>query len=219
MFVRRPTGMSFMHRSGVQPIALALFILIAWPLRCGHAADKDGGYVTYPATAASPGPVLFSHAAHGVGGAGFDCNRCHSDRLQAPAITMPDIQQKRVCGACHDGATAGPRNRAVAHPVRDCQRCHMPAQDIAITMNRMNAVPFSHVRHLAVAVDQKSSRSVGLSCGLCHPALFARGHASPIGMEVPHVNGDGCAYCHDGKKRKNAPTAFSADTRCLTCHK
>jgi len=80
----------------------------------------------------------------------------------------------------------------------------MPASGIVITLNRMDPVSFSHVRHTRI-------KPAEFSCMDCHPAPFERVSKGPIGMEVPHETG-GCAHCHNGK------TAFAANTRCLTCH-
>jgi c(7)-type cytochrome triheme protein len=201
-------------------MALVMVILVAWPQWSGHAADKDGGFIAYPGVAASPGPVLFSHVVHGVKGAGYACNRCHENMAVALNVTMADIRQRRVCGACHDGKNKGPRSPMAAGSIDDCKSCHMPAADVVITMNRMDPVPFSHLRHLAVAPDKKSVRQTGLSCDDCHPVPFDRAEKSPVGMQVPHENGAGCARCHNGQKRKDgAPTAFSATSHCLSCHK
>jgi hypothetical protein len=71
----------------------------------------------------------------------------------------------------------------------------MPAFDIVITLNRMDPVAFSHIRHLAVDPDKKVSKSGGFSCSNCHPAPFERTSIAPVGMEVPHESG-GCARCH-----------------------
>jgi c(7)-type cytochrome triheme protein len=95
----------------------------------------------------------------------------------------------------------------------------MPAADIVITLNRMDPVAFSHIRHLAVDPNKKSSRAAEFICRDCHPAAFERTSKGPIGMEIPHKSG-GCAQCHNGKKRTDGmPVAFAATVRCLTCHK
>jgi c(7)-type cytochrome triheme protein len=95
----------------------------------------------------------------------------------------------------------------------------MPTADIIITLNRMDPVAFSHIRHLAVDSRKKTMKEAAFSCRDCHPVPFEQVSKGPIGMEVPHVSG-GCAQCHNGKKHKNGlPSAFAANTRCLTCHK
>ncbi len=95
----------------------------------------------------------------------------------------------------------------------------MPAADVVIKLNRMDPVAFSHVRHLAVKPEKSAARSAGFSCDDCHPVPFDRVSGGPVGMEVPHETG-GCARCHNGQKRSDGmPTAFAANTRCLTCHK
>jgi c(7)-type cytochrome triheme protein len=198
--------------------AIFLVLAAAWPQYSSRAADKDGGFIAYPVN--SPGPVLFSHATHGAKGAGYACKQCHADKTMVLLVTMNEISQGRACGACHDGRTIGPRRKTAAEAINNCKVCHMPVVEVIITMNRMDPVAFSHLKHLAVNSSNKTVRYMGLSCDDCHPALFPRSAASPVGMEVPHINGDGCAKCHDGKKRKGgAPIAFSANTRCLTCHR
>jgi c(7)-type cytochrome triheme protein len=95
----------------------------------------------------------------------------------------------------------------------------MPTADIIITLNRMDPVAFSHVRHLAVDSPKKTLKVTGFSCSDCHPVPFERSSKGSIGMEVPHES-NGCAQCHNGQKRSdNMPSAFAANTRCLTCHK
>jgi c(7)-type cytochrome triheme protein len=95
----------------------------------------------------------------------------------------------------------------------------MPAVDVVIKLNRMDPVAFSHLRHLAVKREKTAAGSAGFSCDDCHPVPFERVSGGPIGMEVPHETG-GCAACHNGQKPNNGmPTAFPANTRCLTCHK
>lgn len=207
-------------RSNIGITALIILFWAAWPQWGSHASVRDGGIVKYPATSASPGAVIFSHAIHSTEGAGYACNLCHENIAMAMHVKMIDIRQGRVCGACHDGQTKGPRSRKVAVSFSDCRFCHMPCFDIVIEMNRMDPVLFSHLRHLAVDPAQKSIHRSGLSCGDCHPAPFGRAAKSPIGMEVPHDNGDGCARCHNGQMRKaGIPIAFSATTHCLSCHK
>jgi len=191
--------------------------LLQWD---NFAADRDGGFVTYPGVSGTSGPVLFSHKAHGSRGAGYACEKCHtSASAEALKVTMDEIRQGRACGSCHDGKTMAPRSQRAAAAVQDCASCHMPAADILLTLNRMDPVSFSHLRHLAVDPDKKIMKPAGFSCGDCHPAPFERVSKGPVGMKVPHESG-GCAQCHNGKKRMDEmPVAFAATTRCLTCHK
>lgn len=189
-------------------------------LQCGLAAEKDGGFVFYPGVSEASGPVLFGHKTHGQRGAGYACERCHaSASTRALNITMDEIHQGRACGSCHDGKTMAPRTKRAAAPVQECSSCHMAAVDIIITLNRMDPVPFSHLRHLGVDPNRKIMKSAGFSCSDCHPAPFERVSKGPVGMEVPHESG-GCAHCHNGQKRTDGmPVAFPATKRCLTCHK
>ena len=186
----------------------------------GHPAEKDGGFIVYPDISGSSGPVLFSHRPHGIRGAGFACNKCHtSASFKTMAVTMDGIRQGQACGSCHDGKTKGPRGRSAAPSIQDCAGCHMPAADIVIELNRMDPVAFSHIRHLGVDSSKKISKPGGFSCGDCHPEPFERVDKGPVAMEVPHEAG-GCACCHNGRKRNTGnPPAFAANTRCLTCHK
>lgn len=197
----------------------ALFIcavLMPWN---GRTAEKDGGFVAYPGVSGATGPVLFSHRAHGLRGEGYACDKCHASSNKGLAITMDDIRNGQACGSCHDGRTKGPRSQTAAASIQDCSACHMPAADIIITLNRMDPVAFSHIRHLAVDPNKKALKSAGPSCSDCHPVLFERISKSPVGMEVPHESG-GCAQCHNGKKRADGmPPTFAANTHCLTCHK
>jgi c(7)-type cytochrome triheme protein len=186
----------------------------------GRAAEKDGGLVLYPGDAGAAGPVAFSHRAHAIRGAGYDCDKCHtSASSRTLTVTMEDIRQGTACGACHDGRTKGPRGQSTAASIQDCTSCHMPAADIVIALNRMDPVAFSHIRHLSVDAKKKVTIPSGFSCRNCHPVLFERVSKGPIRMEVPHESGR-CAQCHTGKKRSDGmPSAFAANTRCLTCHK
>jgi c(7)-type cytochrome triheme protein len=196
---------------------LAFVILLQFD---GSASEKDGGFVLYPSVSGAPGPVAFSHRLHGTRGAGYPCSQCHAAAAnKALSVTMEDIRQGRVCGSCHNGKAKGLRSQRLAAAIQDCSACHMPAADIIVTLNRMDPVAFSHVRHLGVDPKNKISKPSGFSCSACHPELFARDSKAPVGMKVPHENGK-CAHCHNGQKRSDGmPTAFPANTRCLTCHR
>jgi c(7)-type cytochrome triheme protein len=198
-------------------LVLVCICLLQWD---GSASEKDGGFLIYPGITGASGPVVFSHRIHGVGKAGYTCDKCHmSASSKSLVVTMEDIRRGHVCGACHDGSTKAPRSRSAAASIQDCAACHMPATDIVITLNRMDAVAFSHTRHLSAELINKMSKPAGFSCSDCHPVPFERSSKGPIGMEVPHESG-GCVQCHNGQKRKDGmPPAFAANTRCLTCHK
>ncbi len=197
----------------------AIFVCAVFLQWNGYAAEADGGFVAYPRVSSATGPVLFSHRAHGLRGAGYVCDKCHAPSNKGLVITMDDIRNGQACGSCHVERTKGPRSQTAAASIQDCSACHMPAADIIITLNRMDPVAFSHIRHLAVDPNKKSLKSAGFSCSDCHPVLFERISKSPVGMEVPHESG-GCTQCHNGKKRADGiPSVFAANTRCLTCHK
>jgi c(7)-type cytochrome triheme protein len=203
-------------RTGLS-LAFTCVVLLQWN---GYVAEKDGGVVAYPNRSGTRGPALFSHLSHGAREAGFYCNQCHVDAsTRKLTVTMDEINQGKACGACHDGKTKGPRAQRAASPVQDCTACHMPSADIVIKLNRMDPVAFSHIRHLGVDSEKKVSKPIGFSCIHCHPELFERASKASYGMEVPHESG-ACAKCHNGQKRKDGlPSAFAANTRCLTCHK
>ena len=83
----------------------------------------------------------------------------------------------------------GPEAETTCWLIQDCSTCHMPAADIVITLNRMDPVAFSHIRHLAADPIKKTLKSAGFSCSDCHPEPFERISKGPVGMEVPHENG------------------------------
>jgi c(7)-type cytochrome triheme protein len=194
-------------------------VSIVWLQGNACAAKKDGGIVAYANVSGAPGPVVFSHLSHGARRAGYTCKRCHTAASgKMLMVTMDDIRRGRACGACHDGRTKKPRGRLAAASIQDCSACHMPANDIVIPLNRMDPVAFSHIQHLAVDSKRTVSKPTGLSCGDCHPVLFERKAKGPLGMKVPHESG-ACAQCHNGQKRSDGmPSAFAANTRCLSCH-
>jgi c(7)-type cytochrome triheme protein len=197
----------------------AVFIFVSL-LQCnGSASETDGGYVLYPSVSGAPGPVAFSHRLHGLRGAGYACSRCHNKAASTPelSVSMNAIRQGQVCGDCHNGKTKGPHGQQIAAAVEDCSACHMPVSDIVISLNRMDPVHFSHIKHLAIDPGKKIAKTIGFSCKDCHPAPFDRTSKEPIGMKVPHESG-GCAQCHSGRRNGGMRTAFAATTRCLACH-
>jgi c(7)-type cytochrome triheme protein len=60
--------------------------------------------------------AVFKHPAHGA----LSCDRCHTDlfpmKKTATITTMDDINAKKSCGTCHNGATA--------FDATDCGKCH-----------------------------------------------------------------------------------------------
>ncbi len=196
---------------------LALAVLAPWS---GCAAEKDGGFVVYPKTSGSSGPVVFSHRAHGSGKAGYACDTCHGGAsTDALKVSMDAIHKDSVCGSCHDGKTKGPRGQTTAAAIQNCSGCHMPAADILIKLNRMDPAVFSHARHMAAEGKVKTSNLAGFSCSDCHPAPYDLQSKGQTVMEVPHESG-GCAECHSGKVRSDGmPETFAANTKCLKCHK
>jgi c(7)-type cytochrome triheme protein len=201
-------------------LASVLALVCATTLQSKLAAPKkDYGLVSYPSTPGGLGPVVFSHLTHGARGAGYTCATCHPNGTrEAPQVTMAGIRQGQTCGACHDGKTKAPRRHGVAPAVQECGACHAPTTDIVFKLKRMDPVTFSHLRHLALDPTKKATKPVGFSCQDCHPTPFARVRGGVLGMDVPHVKG-ACTQCHNGQKRTDGlPSAFAANTRCLTCH-
>jgi c(7)-type cytochrome triheme protein len=195
-------------------IAMLFFIQLPWN---SCAAEKDGGFVIYPG-GPQAGPVAFSHNAHGKGNAGYLCNNCHPAGSENKLhITMESIRGGQACGSCHNGRTKGPRGRQPASPIEECSACHAPSTDIVFKLNRMDPVKFSHTKHLSAEAGRKVSNPTGFSCGDCHPNPFEKVSGGSFDMKAPHEIG-GCAQCHNGRNR-NGRTAFTATTRCLTCHK
>ncbi len=195
-------------------------LVLAFCVLAADASKRDGGNVLYPVASGGTGPALFSHKVHGPDGAGYKCKSCHaSDAGGSLGVAMSLLHKSESCGACHNGQTTGPRRRRAAHPVSECATCHMPGEDVAIRLNRMDAALFSHERHVRVGARDESSKPAGFSCGDCHPGPFEKGAGGLPRMELPHERG-GCAICHNGKKRKDGlPAAFAATTRCMACHK
>jgi c(7)-type cytochrome triheme protein len=77
-----------------------------------------------PRSEDSPGVVTFSHVSH-VDAARPDCTTCHPRLFTmgvgprpaaAVRIRHEDMEQGRLCGACHDGKAA--------HGLDDCAACH-----------------------------------------------------------------------------------------------
>lgn len=75
---------------------------------------------TYAGADGSPGPVVFSHAAH-VPLAGGRCVACHPAPFPmlrpAGVFTHEEMNAGRQCGTCHDGESAGGVED-------DCTHCH-----------------------------------------------------------------------------------------------
>jgi c(7)-type cytochrome triheme protein len=102
---------------GTRLIAVASLL---WATALGAQVPRvGGGEIRFEV--AEAGPVTFSHARH-VAEARLKCPACH-DRLfvtrakHRPVTMSAMIEQRRSCGACHDGKQA--------FAVEDsCDRCH-----------------------------------------------------------------------------------------------
>lgn len=91
-------------------------VLVAAP---AAFAKVGGGDITF--TMKGAGPVLFTHDNHAAR-LGLKCSECHyriySTVAKHSSVTMAEMQQeKRSCGACHDGV----RTFDVK---ANCNRCH-----------------------------------------------------------------------------------------------
>jgi len=127
---------------------------------------------------------------------------------------------------CQGGLTRFAASRSSRLPTSSCWssppsgtsgRTSLAARRCGIA--RMDAVTFSHIKHLQADAGRKVSNPTCFSCTDCHPIPFDRFSKGSFRMEAPHDSG-GCVQCHSGRKRNNGkPLAFAANTRCLTCHK
>jgi c(7)-type cytochrome triheme protein len=193
-------------------------LLVSGMVASGAAAKQNPGSLFYSCGKNAPGPVVFSHRAHGSEGAGYECRVCHNVWLRASTVSMEVLKRGEACGNCHNGSTQGPLSRRRASSIQDCSTCHMPSTDIRIRLNRMDAAVFSHTSHFQSGSNK--GNTADFSCSDCHPAIFERSVGkSALGMDVPHRSG-ACAECHNGrKKKKGKSVVFAATTKCLTCHR
>lgn len=137
----------------------------------------------------------FSHSDHLKM---FKCEECHSaifiGGIRSIRYTMPQMEQGKSCGACHDDKTAF----GVAG---NCEKCHPTAPpDRIFTIKDAGTVSFSHAKHRGK-----------YSCGQCHNGIAAAGAASRRFSMSEMEKGKSCGTCHDGK------IAFSV-TSCNKCH-
>lgn len=100
---------------------LASVLLVSF-MAYGVAMETDYGDIVF--SRKTPGadeipPAVFPHWAHRIN---FKCYVCHDAIFQmkagANSITMEDMQQGKVCGACHNGKIAFPAG------FDTCDRCH-----------------------------------------------------------------------------------------------
>ncbi len=138
----------------------------------------------------------FSHTKHVTL---FKCAECHSSLFiggtRSVRYTMPQMEQGKSCGACHDGQTAF----AVT---ANCDKCHTGnPPDVSFTIKDAGTVPFSHQRHRSL-----------FSCSDCHNKVLTTGVAAKRYTMADMNKGKSCGSCHDGK------TAFSVAKDCSACH-
>jgi c(7)-type cytochrome triheme protein len=137
----------------------------------------------------------FSHVEHLKM---FKCNECHSAIFiggsRSVRYTMPQMENGKSCGACHDGKTGFGVNG-------NCDKCHstMPPDRI-FKINDAGTVPFSHSKHRSK-----------YSCGQCHNGIVVAGVASKRFSMGEMEKGKSCGACHNGK------TAFGVKS-CSKCH-
>lgn len=128
----------------------------------------------------------------------FKCNECHSSifigGVRSFRYTMPQMEQGKSCGTCHDGKTA-------FTVTGNCEKCHSNTpQDHVFTIKDSGQVPFSHAKH-----------RMKYACGQCHNNIVAAGVAAKRFTMSDMDKGKSCGACHDSK------TAFSVKS-CSRCH-
>jgi c(7)-type cytochrome triheme protein len=140
--------------------------------------------------------ALFRHSSHT---ALFKCSDCHSSifigGVRSVRYTMPQMENGKSCGACHDGKTAF----GVAS---NCEKCHPGVQaDITFRIKNAGVVQFSHERHRTL-----------FACGDCHNSVLKTGAAATRFTMADMEKGKSCGACHDDK------TAFGVKKGCGKCH-
>lgn len=128
----------------------------------------------------------------------YKCDECHSSifigGVRSVRYTMPQMEQGKSCGACHDGKTGF----AVTG---NCEKCHpASAVDRIFKIKDAGIVTFSHANHRDF-----------FSCGQCHNDIIATGVASRRFTMSDMDKGKSCGACHDGT------TAFGSKS-CSKCH-
>lgn len=137
----------------------------------------------------------FSHSDHLKM---FKCDECHSaifiGGVRSIRYTMPQMEQGKSCGACHD-------DKAAFGVTKNCEKCHpSPPPDRIFKVKDAGTVLYSHLKHR----DK-------FSCAHCHNDIFTAGVVSKRFTMSDMDKGKSCGACHDGK------TAFSVKT-CSKCH-
>lgn len=140
--------------------------------------------------------ALFSHPAHTKL---FKCSDCHSSIFIGGAYSerfnMPQMEQGKSCGACHDGKTA-------FGVTSNCAKCHSdPPAVFTFKIKNAGIVNFSHISHKSL-----------YSCGDCHNAILGTGVAAKRYSMADMEKGKSCGACHDDK------TAFGVKKGCGKCH-
>ncbi|NLC59142.1 MAG: hypothetical protein GX774_20085 [Armatimonadetes bacterium] len=221
---------------------IALAVLLPVALQAAALKGPNGGHIVY-ASGKDAGTVVFSHRRHGEAQTGYKCAACHpAIPEKRGTVTMAANNEGKACGTCHNGRTKAPRGEAVAFAVSECKGCHAPTAELRIGLKHMGDVVFPHSAHIESAAPPKAAATpglgwgcgtigkptkadaaqgqegAGLSCGDCHPRLFAKDTEALFNMMMPHTNG-GCATCHDGKTRSPAgKVAPQATIGCSKCH-
>jgi c(7)-type cytochrome triheme protein len=128
----------------------------------------------------------------------FKCDECHSGIFlggtRSIRYTMPQMEQGKSCGACHDGKTA-------FGVTGSCEKCHLSAPpDHVFTIKDAGTVTFNHTKHRSK-----------ITCGQCHNSIVVAGVGSRRFTMNEMEKGKSCGACHDGK------VAFSIKS-CSKCH-
>jgi c(7)-type cytochrome triheme protein len=154
--------------------------------RC-HGGNRE---ITYEAAAA-----YFPHVFHTKI---FICADCHSGIFTggptSRRYTMAEMEQDRSCGACHDGKIA-------FGVTANCDRCHRQTKELALAVQPIGTVPFSHKVHTSL-----------FKCDDCHNKVFATGSQARRFTMAEMEKGKSCGACH------NDETAFSVKANCSRCH-
>jgi len=153
-----------------------------------HTSVKDISFKAFNAR--------FSHAPHT---ALFKCGDCHSDIFIGGArsvrYTMPQMEQGKSCGTCHDG-------KAAFAVTSNCEKCHPGAMaDVTFQLKDAGTVSFSHNKH-----------RVMFACGDCHNSILTTGVSARRYSMTDMERGKSCGACHDDK------TAFGVKKDCSRCH-
>ncbi len=139
---------------------------------------------------------LFKHTAHI---SLYKCSKCHDDIFVAGpgrrSYTMPDMEDGKSCGACHDGKEA--------FSVKgDCDKCHPNTKAIKYEFpdKKTSSVMFSHKVH----------KDKDYKCKDCHYKIFATGVKRRSFSMSEMSTGKSCGACHSYN--------ITGSPNCQRCH-